>query len=132
MDEGLKGNEKIENYIGMLQREPSGELLAVALTSIRRRMKEGGQFIAPVDYGEDGRLRVQVMQVDGRKWLPAFTGFEEQIKGKTQVMSTFLASIDQLLGMALTGDVEGLLLNPWNLTMKLDKDLIRIIKGEHT
>ena len=28
MDEGLKGNEKIENYIGMLQREPSGELLA--------------------------------------------------------------------------------------------------------
>ena len=47
-------------------------------------------------------------------------------------MSTFLASIEQLLGMALTGDVEGLLLNPWNLTMKLDKDLIRIIKGEHT
>ena len=132
MDEGLKGNEKIENYIGMLQREPSGELLAVALTSIRRRMKEGGQFIAPVDYGEDGRLRVQVMQVDGRKWLPAFTGFEEQIKGKTQVMSTFLASIEQLLDMALTGDVEGLLLNPWNLTMKLDKALIRIIRGEST
>ena len=72
------------------------------------------------------------MQVDGRNWLPAFTGFEEQMKGKTQVMSTFLASIDQLLGMALTGDVEGLLLNPWNLTMKLDKDLIRIIRGEHT
>lgn len=41
-------------------------------------------------------------------------------------------NIDQLLGMALTGDVEGLLLNPWNLTMKLDKNLIRIIRGEHT
>ena len=39
-------------------------------------------------------------------------------------------NIDQLLGMALTGDVEGLLLNPWNLTMKLDKNLIRIIRGE--
>ena len=130
MDEGLRGNEKIESYVGMLQKEPSQELLAVALTSIRRRMKEGGQFIVPVDYGEDGRLQVQIMQIDGKKWLPAFTGFEEQMKGKTQVMSTFLASIDQLLSMALTGDVEGVLLNPWNLTMKLDKNLIRIIRGE--
>ena len=130
MDEGLKGNEKIESYVALLQKEPSQELLAAALTSIRRRMKEGGQLIVPVDYGEDGRLQVQVLQIDGRKWLPAFTGFEEQMKGKTQVMSTFLASIDQLLGMALTGDVEGLLLNPWDLTMRLDKDLIRIIRGD--
>ena len=58
MDEGLKGNEKIENYVAMLQKEPSQELLAVTLTSIRRRLKEGGQFIVPVDYGEDGRLQV--------------------------------------------------------------------------
>lgn len=70
MDEGLKGNEKIENYIGMLQKEPSQELLAVALTSIRRRMKEGGQFIVPVCYGADGRLQIQIMQINGRKWLP--------------------------------------------------------------
>lgn len=132
MDEGLKGNEKIESYVAMLQKEPSQELLAAALTSIRRRMKEGGQLIVPVDYGEDGRLQVQVLQIDGRKWLPAFTGFEEQMKGKTQVMSTFLASIDQLLGMALTGDVEGLLLNPWDLTMRLDKNLIQIIRGDNS
>ena len=132
MDEGLKGNEKIESYVAMLQKEPSQELLAAALTSIRRRMKEGGQLIVPVDYGEDGRMQVQVLQIDGRKWLPAFTGFEEQMKGKTQVMSTFLASIDQLLGMALTGDVEGLLLNPWDLTMRLDKNLIQIIRGDNS
>ena len=130
MDEGLKGNEKIESYIAMLQKEPSQELLAVTLTSIRRRMQEGGQFIVPVDYRADGSLQVQIMETNGKKWLPAFSGFEEQIKGNTQVMSTFLASIDQLLGLALTGDVEGLLLNPWNLTMKLDKNLIRIILGK--
>ena len=132
MDEGLKGNEKIESYIAMLQKEPSQELLAVTLTSIRRRMQEGGQFIVPVDYRADSSLQVQVMETNGKKWLPAFSGFEEQMKGNTQVMSTFLASIDQLLGLALTGDVEGLLLNPWNLTMKLDKNLIRIIRGENT
>ena len=129
-DEGLKGNEKIEQYISMLQKEPSPELLSVALTSIRRRAKEGGEFIVPVDAGKDGRLQVQVMRIEGKNWLPAFTGFEEQMKGKTQVMSTFMASILHLLNMALSGDVEGLLLNPWNLTMKLDKNLIRIIKGE--
>ena len=130
MDEGLKGNEKIESYIAMLQKEPSQELLAVTLTSIRRRMQEGGQFIVPVDYRADGSLQVQIMETNGKKWLPAFSGFKEQMKGNTQVMSTFLASIDQLLGLALTGDVEGLLLNPWNLTMKLDKNLIRIILGK--
>ena len=130
MDEGLKGNEKIESYIAMLQKEPSQELLAVTLTSIRRRMQEGGQFIVPVDYRADGSLQVQIMETNGKKWLPAFSGFEEQMKGNTQVMSTFLASIDQLLVMALNGDVEGLLLNPWNLTMKLDKNLIRIILGK--
>jgi len=129
-DEALKGNEKIEKYVAMLQKEPSQELLAVALTSIRRRMKEGGQFIVPVDYGKDGRLQIQIMQVDGRKWLPAFTGFDEQMKGKTQVMSTFMGSIEQLLRTALSEDVDGLLLNPWDLTMKLDKNLIRIIIGE--
>ena len=43
-DEGLKGNEKIEEAISALQQEPSQELLAHALTMIRRRMKEEGQF----------------------------------------------------------------------------------------
>ena len=79
-DEGLIGNEKIEEYIGMLQREPSAELLSVALTAIRRRMKEGGQFIVPVDAGTDEQLQIRVMQVDGASWLPAFTGFEDQMK----------------------------------------------------
>ena len=54
VDEGLKGNEKIELYISMLQKEPSPELLSIALTSIRRRAKEGGEFIEPVDAGRDG------------------------------------------------------------------------------
>ena len=129
-DQGLRGNEKIEGYISMLQKEPSQEMLAVALTSIRRRMKEGGQMIVPVALGVDNRLQIQAMQVEGKTYLPAFTGFEEQMKGKTQVMSTFLADIGQLLIMALNADVEGVIINPWNLTMKLDKNLIRIILGE--
>ena len=44
-DEGLQGNEKIEQAVHALQQEPSQELLAHTLTVIRRRMKEEGQLI---------------------------------------------------------------------------------------
>ena len=44
-DEGLQGNETIEEAILGLQKEPTPELLAHVLTVIRRRMKEGGQAI---------------------------------------------------------------------------------------
>ena len=39
-DKGLQGNEKIEEAILALQREPTEKLLAHALTVVRRRMRE--------------------------------------------------------------------------------------------
>ena len=49
IDEGLQGNEKIETAIAALHQEASEEMLAHTLTVIRRRMKEGGQFIVAVE-----------------------------------------------------------------------------------
>ena len=43
-DKGLQENEKIEQAIAALQQEATQELLAHALTVIRRRMNENGQF----------------------------------------------------------------------------------------
>ena len=40
-DEGLRGNERIEDAIFALQKEATQEQLAHTLTVIRRRMKEG-------------------------------------------------------------------------------------------
>lgn len=48
-DKGLQGNEKIEQAIAALQQEATQEMLAHALTVIRRRMKENGQFILAVE-----------------------------------------------------------------------------------
>ena len=48
-DEGLRGNEKIEEAIGGLQQEPTQEMLVHALTVVRRRMKENGQLIVAVE-----------------------------------------------------------------------------------
>ena len=41
-DQVLQGNEKIEEAIRGLQNEPTQEMLAHALTVVRRRMKENG------------------------------------------------------------------------------------------
>lgn len=130
-DKGLIGNRKLEEQIGMLQKEPSQEMLAVVLTTVRRRMKEHGQMIVPVEADASGYMRVQAMQIeDGEKWLAVYTGFDEQMIGGQSVQSTFLSDIGQLLHMALREEsVEGLLINPWNRSLRLSKDLIRIILG---
>ena len=130
VDEGLRGNEKIEEAIAALQQEPTQEMLAHTLTVIRRRMQEKGQFIVAVEPPTgDGQIRVQAIQsADGKTWWAAFTGFEEELKGGGSVKSTFLSDIDKLFASALAvPKIAGIIINPWNRTIQLDKNLIRII-----
>lgn len=132
-DKGLSGNEKIEEAIAALQEEPSQELLAHTLTVIRRRMQEDGQLILAVEPpAGEAQLRIQAVQTsDGKQWWPAFTGFEEELKGSGSVMSTFLTEIRKLFESALSvNEIQGIILNPWNRTLMLDKTLLRIILGK--
>ncbi len=132
-DEGLQGNEKIEKAIAGLQHETTQEMLAHTLTVIRRRMKEDGQFIIAVEPPKgDGQLCLEASQDRRRKKLVvAFTSFEEELKGGGSVKSTFLADIDKLFELTLqTDEIEGVILNPWNCTIMLDKYLIEIILGK--
>lgn len=129
-DEGLKGNEKIEDAIFSLQKEPSQEQLAHTLTVIRRRMKAGGQLVVAVEPDPtQAQMKLQTIKTeDGKLWWSAFTSFEEELKGVDQMKSTFLTEIDQLFRTALTvPEIAGVILNPWNRTIMLDKHLIRII-----
>ena len=94
-DEGLNGNEKIEQAVCQLQQEPTQEQLAHTLTVIRRRMRENGQVVVA-----------------------------------EAVQSTFLVELEKLLDAALqVPEIQGIILNPWNRTIQLDKTLLRIIKG---
>lgn len=131
-DQALQGNEKMEQAIYALQQEPTQEMLAHTLTVIRRRMKEGGQLIVAVEpsYGSS-QLGVEVMELqDGTKWWPVFTGFEEELKGGGSVKSTFMADMSQLFQMAYQAEgIQGLIVNPWNRTIMLDKTLLGIILG---
>ncbi|MDD6575431.1 MAG: SseB family protein [Fusicatenibacter saccharivorans] len=132
-DEGLQGNETIEEAILGLQKEPTPELLAHVLTVIRRRMKEGGQAILSVEPPSgDDQIRIgTVKSADGKVWWAAFTSFEEELKGAGSVKSTFLVSLEQLIRMASeTKEISGVILNPWNRTIMLDHTLLSIIIGE--
>ena len=137
-DEGLIGNEKIEEAIAALQQEPGEELLAHALTVVRRRMREKGQVILAVDMPQEQNatpatpMQIQAVKTaDGKAWWVAFTSFDEELRGGDQVKSTFLADLEQIFRTALTvPEIEGVILNPWNRTLMLEKSLIRIILGE--
>ena len=123
----------IEKAIAGLQKETTQEMLAHTLTVIRRRMKDAGQLIIAVEPPSgDGQLRLEAVRTeDGKNWWVAFTSFEEELKGGGSVKSTFLTDIDKLFELTLqTDEIEGVILNPWNRTIMLDKYLIEIILGK--
>lgn len=130
-DEGLIGNDKIEEAVLALQNEPSQEILAHTLTVIRRRMKEGGQLVVAVEPSlESTQMKLQTVKTaDGALWWSAFTSFDEELRGADSVKSTFLTDIDKLFDAVFDAEgISGVIINPWNRTIMLDRELIRIIK----
>ena len=120
LDKTLQGNDKIETAIAALQQDATEEMLAHVLTVIRRRMKEYAQLI----------VAVEPPKGDGKQWWAAFTSFDEELKGSSQIMSTFTADIDKIFHVALQEpSIEGVIINPWNRTIMLNKTLINIILG---
>ena len=131
-DKGLLGNEKIEEAVAALQQETTQEMLAHTLTVIRRRMREAGQLIVAVEPSVgDNNLNIQSVKTDdGICWWMAFTSFDEELKGSGSVMSTFMADIEKMFESAINAEgIEGIIINPWNRTIMLDKELIRIVLG---
>ena len=132
MNQELKGNEKIEEAILMIQQEPSMDTLSFAILSINRRMREGGKLILSVESAApaEGQLPIRVLEIDGEEWWVAFTSFEEQSKGSDAIQSTFLVDMDQLFHAAMSEKrVGGIVLNPWNRTLQLDRKLIAMVIG---
>ena len=130
-DEGLNGNEKIEQAVCQLQQEPTQEQLAHTLTVIRRRMRENGQVVVAVEaVAKEQNLQLATVRTeDGRRWFAAFTSFEEEMKGGGAVKSTFLADIRQLFETTREADVAGVILNPWNRRLALDQTLLAVVLG---
>lgn len=132
-DPGLISNEQIEAAILDLQKNPTEEELAHTLTVIRRRMKEGGQLIVDVEpQPASAQMSLKTVTTsDGGVWWMAFTSFEEELKGADSLKSTFLSDIDKLFEAALgVPQIKGVIINPWNRTLMLDKTLIHIVRPD--
>ena len=54
------------------------------------------------------------------------TVIRRRMKGADKVMSAFMGNMRQLFEAE---EVKGIIVNPWNRTIMLDKNLIRIILG---
>ena len=101
----------------------------------RRRMRENGQVIIAVEPNEAaGQMKLQAVKTsDGKNWWAVFTSFDEELKGGKSVMSTFMTDIGKVLETALSEEeISGVIINPWNRTLMLDKTLIRIVLGDVT
>lgn len=130
-DKGLIGNELIEDAIRELTNNFTEENLAVTLSIIKKRMLDKGQFIVGVDASENGlsNFSLKTVNFQGEKWFIAFTSFDEELKGKSGVMSGFLADIDQILDIALKSeDINGIILNPHGNMLTMNKDIIKVIR----
>lgn len=130
-EDNLQGNEVIELAISQLQKETTEEMLAHTLTVIRRKMQEKAHVIVALEQvGE--QLQIRPVEVPGGGlWFAAFTSFEEQMKGDNPIMSAFTSELGKVFQATLeTDQVEGLILNPWNKTLMLDKNLIGIVLGQ--
>ena len=75
--------------------------------------------------------------IEGRKKEPpqdmpahTLTVIRRRMKEADKVMSAFMGNMRQLFEAVLkTEEVKGIIVNPWNRTIMLDKNLIRIILG---
>ena len=129
-DEGLIGNEKIVSDIKKFKEEMTDENLAVLLTTLRKRMQEGGQFVVAVDASQGEGLKLKTALMNGRKWFVSYTDFDEEIKGNLDVMSGFLTDMDKLFDMSILDDsVSGILINPYGEHFALNTQLLNVIMG---
>lgn len=132
-DKNLQGNEILEEKIIKMYENLTDRTYADALEAVRERMKAGGHLVVAVRPAGVGGLELRpVSTPDGISWIAAFTGLEEEIKKKDAIMSGFTAEISKLFDMVLESEnINGLIINPWDKALKLDKRIIRLIKGNN-
>ena len=146
-NDGISGNGAIEKAIERFHTENTKENLIAVLESIRIRMHEGGQFILPVippeaamamfdidkiqigetyTITEDLHFKLHHLQTkDGKNWLAAFTAQKECEKGESTSAVTY--DIGPLLKSCRNMNEAGIIINPWDKSFKLTKELIQMI-----
>jgi len=146
-EDNAYSNELIEAAVIDFYKQMNGDTFAGVMNAIHLTMKNGGQFIIPVETPEtlldmfdidkikvgdtvtatqEVRMKLQRIKAnDGKEWLAAFTNMSEVQKGAST--STITQSIEIFLKAVLEmKDVEGVIINPWDNAVSFDKDTIKL------
>ena len=143
------GNEELAAAMRFAHEDGSKENFLKVLDLLARRIAERGEIVLPVQMSqaafdmmgnlnhikvgdtvtstEEIRMKPQtITDNDGGVWYAAFTGYEEAEKGESS------SSVNQLLKWIVRvaledDDKKGLVLNPWEDPVFLDKDLLKMV-----
>ena len=146
-DDTLTGNVLIEDAIVRYYEASTQQNLIGVLDAILQRSRAGGHFLIPVippqamfdmidiehvkigdtvTSQEEMHFKLHHIQTkDGKMWLAAFTSDEEYRRGEAaSIIDNFIGSM--LESCADMSD-EGIIINPWEQSFLLTKDLIKLI-----
>ena len=145
----MYGNEELAAAMKAAHQDGGQESFIKVLDLIARRIAEQGQFVLPVQMpqaafdmlgdldkikagdivkaAEDIHMKPQTLTgKDGKVWFAAFTDYNEAEKGEAS--STVNQYIKDILKVALASEEkEGLIINPWEDPIFLDKDMLRMV-----
>lgn len=143
------GNEELVAAMVAAHQDGSKENYIRVLDLIAKRIAEGGEFILPVQMSQSAfdmlgdlnkvkvgdtlqsseniRMKLQtITDNDGKLWYVAFTDYKEA--GKGEGSSSVNQPIKDILKVAMASEEkEGLILNPWENPIFLNKDMLRMV-----
>ena len=127
--------EKFLQAVEQLRKEGDMESLLEVLKVINSMIATGGQIVTPIEIPDDigdGEVKAEDIELrhltmDGKiKYLAAFTSMDEHKKGP-EGAALFIPVKELIDTVTATGDIEGIVINPWSSSFILSKDLIRIL-----
>ncbi len=148
-EEESLGNEELAAAMNAVCESSDKEVLAKLLKLMARRIMEGGEIILPVQMSqsafdmlgdlnkvkagdivtakEEIRMTPQTLtDKDGGVWYAAFTDYGEVSKGEGT--STVNQPLKTIVKAALEDEEkQGLILNPWDGSITLDKNLLKVV-----
>ena len=123
-----RGNVLVERAIDRFHAETTKASLTAVLDAIRDRMHSGGQFLIPVrtDKNDPERLEPLSVKTEDFGICPAaFTSFEQLALGPHS--QTSINDISAALKATLSSNKDGLILNPWDKSFILSRQLVELL-----
>jgi len=144
-----RDNYLIKLRVMQARKTHSGEDLMSVLAQIILRIRDGGEAPTPMvdvnnvlasldpanmivgesfTLGQDLRMRItKLTDTEGKHWVPLFTDEDELRRGETGNLTLNMPIRIIVEDGYYAGDIEGVVINPYGESIRLDKELLKVI-----